>query len=448
MLPTMAVDPDRGVIAELIPDPAAKTIEIHIRAGASAEEVAAAKLEKTADDGVVCPFDAEGNGIEKAHRQRTSSKSLRGQNGLRLWEAQEWKPRPEDVYQERLYCIRWTLPDFERLLAIEQILCAEIREEYDGWNGGAIGPAVSALVGLLPEADAAIVAGTRAQDWSAKAWEFLCAQDVYAALLPDAEWGDLEVKRAAGDVNKARRRLPENIQAALAIAKALPRRHYAAPNESDLAREARCEELLAERFMDWQKKGYLPTRRMEPGKAIKDPIRNRGWAYWHQLYMPRQLLVNRLFGREIAGRAAEQAVYVGLLLAHMKLADWSGKLCRWDSSGAKCQQALYAVVRPSPFANYACRGTLQLRNIFQLDAKAHSLTGVARTNLGDSAMVAEKQNFWITDPGYGDMAPYAEYSEFYLAWIDRLLPVTFPDWYTDSKRAFAVELADVTSRRY
>ena len=40
------------------------------------------------------------------------------------------------------------------------------------------------------------------------------------------------------------------------------------------------------------------------------------------------------------------------------------------------------------------------------------------------------------------MAPYAEYSEFYLAWIERLMPRAFPGWYTDSKRALAVELAE------
>lgn len=442
MLPNMAVEPDRGVIAELVPDPVTKTIEIRIRSGATKEEVAAAKLIGTADNGVVCPFDTDGNLIDKAHQQRTSSKTLRGQKGLRLWEAQEWKPRPEDVFQERLYCIRWTLPDFERLLAVEQILRANICPNYDSWDRETVAPAVDALVGLLTEADAAIVNQARMQDWSANAWEFLCAQDSYTTALPDAGWGDLDVKQAAVGVAKARRSLPESIQHALEIAKSLPRRHYAAPTADDLERETQCEKLLDERFQDWQSKGYLPIRKMEPGKAIKDPIRNRGWAYWHQLYMPRQLLINGLFGQEIARRSSDQDVYVGLLLAHMKLADWSGKLCRWDSSRGVCQQALYAVIRPSPFSNYACRGTLQLRNIFQLDADAHSITGHVRTNLGDAAMLKETQNFWITDPGYGDMAPYAEYSEFYLAWIDRLLPITFPEWYTDSKRAFAVELAD------
>ena len=192
MLPGMAVDPDRGVIAELVPERETKTIQIRIRTGASAAEVAAAKLERTADDGVVCPFDAEGNRIERAHRQRTASKTLRGQSGLRLWEADEWKPRPDDVYQERLYCIRWVLPDFERLLAIEQIVCADIQAEYEGWDRQTIGPAVNALVALLPQEDAVVVAGARAQEWANAAWEFLCLQDACTAAVVAIDNGETQ----------------------------------------------------------------------------------------------------------------------------------------------------------------------------------------------------------------------------------------------------------------
>jgi putative DNA methylase len=30
--------------------------------------------------------------------------------GLRLWENEDVVPRPTDVFQERLYCIRWVIP--------------------------------------------------------------------------------------------------------------------------------------------------------------------------------------------------------------------------------------------------------------------------------------------------------------------------------------------------
>src|SRR5690606_946214 len=47
---------------------------------------------------------------------RTAVKTLRGDfrkgdgstgNRLRLWEKDEFKPRPDDIFQERLYAIQW-----------------------------------------------------------------------------------------------------------------------------------------------------------------------------------------------------------------------------------------------------------------------------------------------------------------------------------------------------
>ena len=127
------------------------------------------------------------------------------------------------------------------------------------WTREKIGPVVNALVALLPDEGLELIAESRRLDWSAQAWEFLCAQDSFAASLPGAEWGDLDVKRKAGTLNKIRRALPEPVQRACEIARALPRRHYAAPTELDVEHERKCERLLTERFADWRAKGYLPN---------------------------------------------------------------------------------------------------------------------------------------------------------------------------------------------
>jgi len=72
-------------------------------------------------------------------------------------------------------------------------------------------------------------------------------------------------------------------------------RRYAAPNDSDAAREARVEELLRERFRQWQEKGFIPSARIpDGGEKTEEPIRTRGWTYWHHLFHPRQLLVHGL----------------------------------------------------------------------------------------------------------------------------------------------------------
>ena len=69
------------------------------------------------------------------------------------------------------------------------------------------------------------------------------------------------------------------------------KRRYAAPDDSDLAGEAKVLELLRDRFADWQREGYIPSKALpEGGDKTEEPIRTRGWTHWHHLFTPRQLL--------------------------------------------------------------------------------------------------------------------------------------------------------------
>ena len=47
---------------------------------------------------IIDPFDAN---------RSWSVEALRGPEGLRRWSNGDLVPRPGDVFQERLYCIRW-----------------------------------------------------------------------------------------------------------------------------------------------------------------------------------------------------------------------------------------------------------------------------------------------------------------------------------------------------
>ena len=57
---------------------------------------------------VIDPFDPN---------RSWSVESLRGPNGLRLWTKDDITPRPGDIFQERLYCIRWVNERGERRYA-------------------------------------------------------------------------------------------------------------------------------------------------------------------------------------------------------------------------------------------------------------------------------------------------------------------------------------------
>ena len=70
-----------------------------------------AKFEGTWENGIRCPVDKEGNWWIPDSRQVTPIDELRGRQGLRLWENEDLVPRPDDVLQERLYCIRWVDPE-------------------------------------------------------------------------------------------------------------------------------------------------------------------------------------------------------------------------------------------------------------------------------------------------------------------------------------------------
>ena len=106
-----------NVIAELVSDAKAKRYDIAIRSGVSDEELLKAKSGTVRTDGpgqdsyLIHTVD----GVD----YRTKISTLRGDyrkedggngNRLRLWEKHDYKPRPGDIFQERLYCIQWMRP--------------------------------------------------------------------------------------------------------------------------------------------------------------------------------------------------------------------------------------------------------------------------------------------------------------------------------------------------
>jgi len=303
--------------------------DIDIKSGVSKEDI------KKADDYIT----VRGNNIYCPHcKMETPITSIRGDRkgedgetvyGLRLWESDEFIPRKDDVFQERLYCIR-----------------------YVSENG----------------------------------------------------------------------------------------RYYTAPTEQDLKREEKIVDLLSERFSEWQEAGYIPSSRIEAGYNTTQPIRERGWKYWHQLFNPRQLLINGLFSKtasEMASNQKEQAI--GLLGVN-KICDFNSKLSVWLSLKANENSV-------NTFYNQALNTLFNLpsKTVFNLvnswyfninNTKIDSNTDIKTKDARDNEEICD---IWITDPPYADAVNYHELTEFFLAWDKALLERTFPEWYTDSKRILAVK---------
>jgi putative DNA methylase len=113
-LPTLVVGKGYRIIAKLIPDYKRKRYEIAIRTGVTDQELKAAEIGTVRRDNRY--GDAylvhEVDGVS----YKTKISTLRGDyektdgtigNQLRLWDKLDVKPRPDDILQERLYCVQW-----------------------------------------------------------------------------------------------------------------------------------------------------------------------------------------------------------------------------------------------------------------------------------------------------------------------------------------------------
>ena len=108
LAPSWVISPKQGAIAKLVPNPALKRFDIEVVSGASAKAMAAAETGTVQDGDMVYTLDGK--------TYRTPIRTLRGDyrlpdgtagNRLRRWEKQDFRPRPDDIFQERLYCIQW-----------------------------------------------------------------------------------------------------------------------------------------------------------------------------------------------------------------------------------------------------------------------------------------------------------------------------------------------------
>lgn len=197
---------------------------------------------------------------------------------------------------------------------------------------------------------------------------------------------------------------------------------YREPTPFDLANEAKVDSLLAERFSEWQRLGHIPSMKIETGYNTAQPIRERGWSYWHQLFTPRQLLVNGLLN-------------LGNPIFSLRFSENNSRLCRWGS-GKEEDKNVFSDQSLATFHNFAVSSLSTIPKTTIKEVKISYFEG--NVTAQDARRINYPCSFWITDPPYADAINYDELSEFFLAWIEKKLPGLFPDWYADSKRALAV----------
>ena len=340
MAPSWVISKTRNVIARLRPDYENKRFVIDVLTGVSSAELKAAEKGTVRKGNLV--FELDG----KIHT--TSIKTIRGdyldpdgnsRNRLRHWGKQDFKPKPDDIFQERLYAIQWI---------------------------------------------------------------------------------------TKSTLDKSRLET-----------------FFASVTEADLEREREAESIVASNFEKWQDQGLVPEMLIEAGDKTDEPVRTRGWIYWHHLFTPRQLIflssMNRL------ARSSEAA----LILDVAKILDRMSKLCRWHpSSPGRLGMAPSADKVEQVFDNQA------LNTLYAYAAKSvFELIGFLDRYEGKSAIIKSKNklvtcashdikqsaDIFITDPPYADAVMYHEITEYFIAWLRKNPPKPFDEWVWDSRRALAIK---------
>ena len=226
-------------------------------------------------------------------------------------------------------------------------------------------------------------------------------------------------------------------------------RVYRAPTAHDLEVESRIRREVEENLSSWQEAGTVPSWRIEPGEKTTEPIRTRGWAYWHQLFNPRQLNILNNYSHKISS-IEKTSLRFSQVVALGRTLDYSTRLARWldsDGGGIGGAKQLFYNQAFNTMWNHAVRG---LKSINRQITLTHSaVTGNPRTvknEISDARFLSTPCHLWITDPPYADAVNYEELSEFFLAWYEPHIRACFPEWYTDSMREQAVKGDDAPFR--
>jgi adenine-specific DNA methylase len=326
LAPSWVISEKFKVVAVLEPDHANKRYDVKIVENADAETFKKAKEGTIQNGRLVCPESGESFAISEIRGDRR----IDGETvyGLRLWENNDLVPRPDDVFQERLYCVRYV-------------------ETYTDKNG-----------------------------------------------------------------------------------KDQTRRHYCSVTEADLERERKVLYLLEQRFHEWQEKGFIPSRRIERGgDKTEEPIRTRGWTYWHHLFNPRQLLLTGMYSSQITDAS--------LLLGLGREIDVNSRLCRWGA-GREESKNVFSNQALNTLYDFACKGSFALRNYFCVSFQHQDIIGTTKIANLDARRISYFCDLWITDPPYADAVNYHELTDFFLTWYEKRLSASFKDWHSDTRKALAV----------
>ncbi|WP_196805431.1 anti-phage-associated DUF1156 domain-containing protein [Methylobacterium sp. 77] len=332
MAPSWVISKQKNVIAKLVPNEASKTYDIIVESGVDAASMASAERGTIVGGCLVHPMNPNRDGVAvKVIRGDFRSEGLNG-NGLRMWEKEDYKPLPDDVFQERLYCIQW------------------IRN-------------------------------------------------------PRVDGGRQET-------------------------------FFAGVTEEDLVRENQVDAIVGENLARWQSAGLVPEMKIQRGGKTDEPIRTRGWTYWHHLYTARQLLFFAEFNK------VASSPLMNIILARML--DRSSKLNTWipSASRADAPANVFANQALNTYYTYGSYAAYNMLTFIDEDRRYSHIGTIGVVNSHPASDILFNADIFVTDPPYADAVNYHEITEFFIAWLSRRPHPPFDKWTWDSQRPIAIKGSD------
>ncbi|MDD9997664.1 MAG: DUF1156 domain-containing protein [Rhodospirillaceae bacterium] len=446
LAPSWVIGVKSRTVAQLAAVPEERRVAIGIRSGVDRQALSAARNAGTVHASrLECPSPGcdESTASTPMSAIRGDRRGVEGRGfGLRRWEYDDLTPRPNDVLQERLYCVRWRLPALDLLLAAEQGMAPSPLPDWVR-----LGDAVDALAAFLDSNDKRRLVALRSRDWQREDHALDEARQALATAR-EAKESKSVISLAMQTVRNAAEIANDRNARLAALARLIPTALYRPADEADLDREIRALDLLRQRFSEWQEKGRVPSRHIAPGDETTRLIRERGWTHWHHLFTPRQLLVHGALAEVSATRKTSLEGAVACLLGLARLANWDSKLSRWDSgAGKELVNEVFYNQAFNTLDSFAGKGVSAMPKSWLVRVPSTVVQGPHSTAAIDARALQAQADLWITDPPYADAINYHELSEFLLSWFDSALDSLFNEWYSDSKRALAVRGNDSSFRR-
>ena len=209
---------------------------------------------------------------------------------------------------------------------------------------------------------------------------------------------------------------------------------FTSVREEDLVREEAVANIVKSNLDAWQKEGVVPDMAIEAGYNTDQPIRERGWTYWHQFFTPRDLLVLSLLRQNITS-----PVIIPELCGTL---DFCSKLSRWiirfsSGGGSDFTSNVFSNQALNTLYNWANRSFYD--HTFVQSYQCWPLVTNGSVQCHNAKEVRGCQDIYVTDPPYADAINYHEITEYFIAWLRKNPPPPFDEWVWDSRRALAIK---------